>query len=215
MFAGSPRDLPAAYRRVLWTVILINAAMFALEMVAGLRAGSLALQADALDFLGDSATYAVNGAEISGFTLQADGTWSFDPADSEYQRIAQDATEDVVVNYTVTDQHGASDSESFTITVTGTNDAPVATFDAAQTTTEDDNPITGQITFTELDGDDTVTFSHDDAAISGFTLDVNTGEWSFEAYVKAPNGETQDEFGQSVSLYKRFGLLVLQLFPSR
>ena len=52
--------MSAANRRVLWTVILINAAMFALEMVAGLRAGSLALQADALDFLGDSATYAVS-----------------------------------------------------------------------------------------------------------------------------------------------------------
>lgn len=49
----------AAYRRVLWIVIAINAAMFVVEMVAGQLAGSQALQADALDFLGDSVTYTI------------------------------------------------------------------------------------------------------------------------------------------------------------
>lgn len=48
------------YRRVLWIVIAINAAMFIVEMVAGQLAGSQALQADALDFLGDSITYAIS-----------------------------------------------------------------------------------------------------------------------------------------------------------
>src|SRR5690348_1542215 len=38
------------YKRVLWTVIGINGAMFLTEMVAGSLAGSQALQADALDF---------------------------------------------------------------------------------------------------------------------------------------------------------------------
>ena len=42
--------MSAAYRRVLWTVILINFAMFAVELVAGVYADSLALQADALEF---------------------------------------------------------------------------------------------------------------------------------------------------------------------
>ncbi len=49
-----------AYRRVLWIVIAINAAMFIVEIVAGQLAGSQALQADALDFLGDSVTYAIS-----------------------------------------------------------------------------------------------------------------------------------------------------------
>lgn len=48
-----------AYRRVLWIVIAINAVMFVVEMVAGQLAGSQALQADALDFLGDSVTYTI------------------------------------------------------------------------------------------------------------------------------------------------------------
>lgn len=53
--------LPAegAYRRVLKTVLAVNLAMFAVEITAGLLGRSAALQADALDFLGDSATYAM------------------------------------------------------------------------------------------------------------------------------------------------------------
>src|SRR5829696_7083765 len=45
------------YKRVLWTVIAINAALFVTEIVAGHLARSQALQADALDFLGDTVTY--------------------------------------------------------------------------------------------------------------------------------------------------------------
>jgi Co/Zn/Cd efflux system component len=52
------------YKRVLWTVILINAAMFVTEIVAGHLARSQALQADALDFLGDTVTYGLSLAVI-------------------------------------------------------------------------------------------------------------------------------------------------------
>jgi Co/Zn/Cd efflux system component len=50
----------SAFRRVLWAVLGINAAMFLVEIGAGLAAGSAALQADALDFLGDAANYAIS-----------------------------------------------------------------------------------------------------------------------------------------------------------
>src|SRR5262249_17716352 len=50
----------AAYRRVLWTVLAINALMCAVEIGAGLAAGSAALPADALDFLGDAANYGIS-----------------------------------------------------------------------------------------------------------------------------------------------------------
>jgi Co/Zn/Cd efflux system component len=42
------------YKRRLWLVIGINAVMFFVEMGAGALAGSRALQADALDFFGDT-----------------------------------------------------------------------------------------------------------------------------------------------------------------
>src|SRR6476646_9536188 len=49
-----------AYRRVLWAVLAINAAMFLVEIGAGVAAGSASLQADALDFFGDAANYAIS-----------------------------------------------------------------------------------------------------------------------------------------------------------
>src|SRR5215813_8348517 len=49
-----------AYRRVLWIVLAINAVMFAVEIGAGLTSGSASLQADALDFFGDAANYAIS-----------------------------------------------------------------------------------------------------------------------------------------------------------
>jgi Co/Zn/Cd efflux system component len=58
-----------AFRGVLWTVLVINATMFVVEAGAGLTAGSVALQADALDFLGDSASYAISLA-VAGMALK-------------------------------------------------------------------------------------------------------------------------------------------------
>jgi Co/Zn/Cd efflux system component len=77
-----------AYRRVLWAVLAINAVMFLVEIGAGLAAGSASLQADALDFLGDSANYAISlfvvglalryramAALAKGATMSAFGLW--------------------------------------------------------------------------------------------------------------------------------------------
>jgi len=60
------------YKRRLWLVIAINAAMFFVEMGAGALAGSRALQADALDFFGDTLTYGMSlavSAPLCGFDL--------------------------------------------------------------------------------------------------------------------------------------------------
>lgn len=56
--APPPRD--KAYRRILWVALVINGGMFLTELVAGLAAGSAALQADALDFLSDAANYGIS-----------------------------------------------------------------------------------------------------------------------------------------------------------
>jgi len=59
----------AAYRRILWAVLVINGVMFVVEIGAGLMAGSASLQADALDFLGDTANYAIS-LIVAGMTLR-------------------------------------------------------------------------------------------------------------------------------------------------
>jgi Co/Zn/Cd efflux system component len=77
-----------AYRRALWAVIVLNGGMFLVEMTAGALAGSRALQADALDFGADAATYALSLAVIGraletratvallkGLSLAAMGLW--------------------------------------------------------------------------------------------------------------------------------------------
>lgn len=73
--SGNPRfdGIDAGYTRILWVVIFINAAMFLVEMSAGKLAGSQALQADALDFLGDSLTYGLSLAVI-GMSLRVRST---------------------------------------------------------------------------------------------------------------------------------------------
>ena len=84
VFEGMSDD----YRRRLIAVIVINAAMFVVEMAAGYLARSQALQADALDFFGDSLTYGLslavigmplatraNVALLKGASLLAMGLW--------------------------------------------------------------------------------------------------------------------------------------------
>lgn len=77
-----------AFRRALWAVIAINGAMFLIEFFGGYLARSSALQADALDFLGDTFTYGLSLAVIGqalalrakvalfkGLSLAAMGLW--------------------------------------------------------------------------------------------------------------------------------------------
>ncbi|MBV8441736.1 MAG: cation transporter, partial [Hyphomicrobiales bacterium] len=61
------------YKRVIWTVIGMNGAMFLVEMIAGQLAGSQALKADALDFLANTVTYGLSLAVI-GASLRTRAT---------------------------------------------------------------------------------------------------------------------------------------------
>ncbi len=83
-FDGTSR----AYRVALWLVIAINGSMFFVEYIAGSIANSRALQADALDFFGDTLTYAISmsvigsalatrarAALVKGIALGGFGIW--------------------------------------------------------------------------------------------------------------------------------------------
>lgn len=76
------------WRRALWIALMINAGFFAAEIVMGVMAGSAALQADALDFFGDAANYAISlsvasmalawrsrAALLKGVTMLAFACW--------------------------------------------------------------------------------------------------------------------------------------------
>lgn len=65
-----------SYKRRLWAVMFINAAMFVVEMTAGTMAESQALKADALDFFADAMTYGISLAVI-GASLRVRSTAAF------------------------------------------------------------------------------------------------------------------------------------------
>lgn len=76
------------WRRALWIALAVNATFFVAEMIAGGAARSASLQADALDFFGDAANYAISlgvaglalswrarAALVKGGTLLAFALW--------------------------------------------------------------------------------------------------------------------------------------------
>jgi Co/Zn/Cd efflux system component len=68
--AGSDALNSPGWRRALQIALIVNAGFFVVEAAAGVTAGSVALQADALDFFGDAANYAVS-LGVAGMAL----TW--------------------------------------------------------------------------------------------------------------------------------------------
>lgn len=56
------------WRLILWIALIANSAMFVVEIIAGVAADSRALQADALDFFGDAANYAIS-LGVAGMAL--------------------------------------------------------------------------------------------------------------------------------------------------
>lgn len=83
-----PISTDSGYGRVLWVALVVNAVMFFVEAAAGVMAGSLSLQADAIDFLGDAGNYALSlwavsralkvrarVATLKGITMGLFGLW--------------------------------------------------------------------------------------------------------------------------------------------
>jgi Co/Zn/Cd efflux system component len=65
------------FRRALWVALLVNGGMFLLEIAAGIESGSISLLADAIDFGGDAANYAISLVVLSmGLAWRARVAWS-------------------------------------------------------------------------------------------------------------------------------------------
>jgi len=140
---------------------------------------------------GDTKAYTLN-APVAGLTLNANGTYSFDPTNAAYQNLAAGATRAVVANYTLTDSKGATSTSTLTITVTGVNDAPVATA-AVNTATEDGAVVTGQLVATDVDAGAALTYAISGTAPAGLTINPN-GSYSFDpaSYDSLGAGVTQN-----------------------
>ena len=126
------------------------------------------------------------GDPIDGLTINADGSWEFDPTDDAYNSLAAGETQVITVNYQVADSGELTDTNSFQITVNGTNDTPEATYTTAQAVAEDDVVITGQLTSldpdsnaVDADGNGTASYKLIGAPIDGLSISAD-GSWEFD-----------------------------------
>lgn len=71
-----------------------------------------------------------DGGRLAQVTVLADGSFTVDP-DGNFEDLATGETDTFDLAYTISDGNGGTDSATVTVTVTGVNDGPVATDDAA------------------------------------------------------------------------------------
>ncbi|MEW8220180.1 MAG: VCBS domain-containing protein, partial [Candidatus Thiodiazotropha taylori] len=154
---------------------------------SGLITGQL--QASDID-LADGATLSfTTSSEVEGLTLNEDGSYSFDA--STYQSLGAGETEFLEVPVVVTDDQGATAETTLTITVTGTNDAPVA--EAQQASVEEGMLVKGQLKAGDVDlAEGSLLSFSSTSEVEGLTLNED-GSYSFEAssYRSLGEGETE------------------------
>nr|GFD38798.1 hypothetical protein [Tanacetum cinerariifolium] len=107
---------------------------------------------------GSHLTYGLKSgtAAVAGFNLKSDGSWTFDSSNDAYDSLAAGEIKTIT-----TDEHGAKGDSTLTITLTGTNDAPIAI--ASIGTGVEDTVTTGQLTATDVDHNDALTYTVKDA----------------------------------------------------
>ena len=127
---------------------------------------------------GAARTFSANN-NPAGFSMSADGSWSLDATNAAYQHLAAGATTDVVVNYTVDDGLGGTDTGQLTITVTGVNDAAaIGGTDSGEVTEDGILLASGILTVDDVDGADTFVAQTVTNAYGTFTLEED-GDWTF------------------------------------
>ena len=109
-------------------------------------------------------------------TIDEDGNWSYS-ADNNQTAIQSLAQGDTLTD-TIEVESIDGTTQSITITITGTNDAPIVDSISARAADEGDSSISGTITASDVDDNALLSFSSDNVA--GFILDENTGEYSFD-----------------------------------
>ncbi|OZG42284.1 hypothetical protein CAK78_08725, partial [Aeromonas sp. A35_P] len=125
-----------------------------------------------------------------------DGSWSYDPTqDPANAALAAGVPNAVTINYTVTDEHGATATNTLTITVTGINSAPTA-IDAAISVNED-SAFTGTLPQAQDADGDAVSYLISGAPSHGTLtiIDAATGQY---AYTPTANFAGDDSFQYTV-----------------
>ena len=143
----------------------------------------------------NSLNYSISGVPAEGLATISGASLSFDPG-FDFQDLADGETREVVINVTATDAHGASASSDVTVTVTGTNDAPIVTGGdvSAELLTEPPSSgvvlleASGVLNFEDID----LTDGHTVTAFSGVAVDDSIYSGNLAVEIASPtdgNGE--------------------------
>ena len=118
---------------------------------------------------------AVSGSTGGMFTINANGTYTFEPG-TAFDDLALGETRVTTVSYTISDGDGGTSTATVTMTLTGTNDAPTSTPVATQSGSDSD-PVTLDVSslFADPDGTDTFTFTDGGTLPPGLSIDPSTG----------------------------------------
>ncbi len=165
------------------------------------------------DIDGDTLAVTTTGLQSGSYgslTLNGDGSYSYslDNANPAVQSLGNGETLTEIFTYFISDGQGGASSSTLTITITGTNDGPVANADVA-TITEDAAPVTGNVLANDTDPDGdalTVTTTGAQAGTYG-TVTINAdGTFSYALDNASPTvqalgvGDTVTEtFSYSIS----------------
>ena len=142
--------------------------------------------------------------------INADGTYSYQlnnqmQAVQELQELGEDS-EPLEETFTifVKDQDGAEVAKTITVTINGTNDAPVLSLDTPVLTIKEgtDVPVTGNASATDVDKDDTLSYGLKDG-----TLSEETGEYAYETdygtfYINKETGAYRFELNNTLDAVK-------------
>ncbi|WP_420559234.1 cation transporter [Tepidicaulis sp.] len=74
--APTSGEIDKPFRRALWIALVLNGVMFAVELYSSFLGRSVALQADAMDFLADAANYSIS-LFVLGMSLRAKAMAAF------------------------------------------------------------------------------------------------------------------------------------------
>ncbi len=107
-------------------------------------------------------------------TLYSDGSYSYIANGEASKALAAGDTSDDIFNYTMRDAAGATSRTTLTITITGSNDAPVITSGSTHVVVEE-TPVTIAVTASDAESD-TLSFSITGGADAAwFTIEAATG----------------------------------------
>ena len=116
------------------------------------------------DLDGDDLSYSlVSGPSSGSVTVNADGSYDFDPGD-DFDYLASGESETVSFTFQVDDGRGSTDTATVDVVVTGSNDGPTAVALSGNDVTENlTGMVVGTLATTDIDSTDTHEYSVSDA----------------------------------------------------